>query len=256
MDVAAAMARLFAAVSGSNEADMQSNQASSSTPPSPDTLGRYSKVDDEDAIVRSAAYAGPPASSASTTTIPIERHLFVYCAGSRGLATVAQAHGPKIMAALGIAKPPYIIKCGTTVLPLSTRLEQIGKDQYGAATRGKKGLQIEPGFVAWIAHSISTSRRPRDPAVTLLPRAVAVDLPSGLTRRAFDTALHRALKKRALDSLATATMPRRLVAYDLVEQRIGVAQELYALCPHDHADGDLLLDAIEGILERFRAGRS
>lgn len=82
---------------------------------------------------------------------------------------------------------------------------------------------------------------------------IAVDLPPGLTRRSFDAALHRALRHRSFASISSSDVPRRFVAYDLIETRISAATELYALSPRDNADGDLLLDAVEDILRRFRA---
>ena len=159
------------------------------------------------------------------------------------------------MAALCLDKTPYVVKCGTTTGDLTERLRQIGKDQYGAAVRTTKGIESESGFAAWIAHAITTSREALDPAVTLRPRVISVDLPPGLTRRAFDVALHRALKGRSLASIPSGAVPKRFVAYDLVETRISAATELYALSPHDSADGDLLLDAVEAIVDKARAKR-
>ena len=181
------------------------------------------------------------------------RRINVYLAGSRGCATLARSYGPRIMAVLGLDKAPYIVKCGTTTLGLAERLRQIGQDGYGAAVRTTDGIEIEPGFSAWIAHTISISRRPRDPAIRIMPRVIAVDLPRGLTRRVFDAALHRALKSRSLASIPDREVPRRFVAYDLIETRVSAAAELYALSPHESADGDLLLDAIEVIIKTARA---
>ncbi len=185
-----------------------------------------------------------------------ERRLYVYMAGARGLADLTRARGRGIVAALGLTVEPYIVKCGTTTIPLEARLQQIGQDRYGAAVRTTDGVVVEPGFTRWIAHAIATSRQPRDHAMTLLPRAVAIELPEGLTRRAFDGALHRALKARALDGLPACVAPKRYVAYDLVETRLNAAKEFYALSPHVRGDGDLLLEAVEGILRRFRAAKA
>ena len=105
------------------------------------------------------------------------------------LANLTQAHGRDIVTALGIAMEPYVVKCGTTTIPLEERLRQIGQDRYGAAVRTETGIVAEPGFTRWMAHAITTSRRPRDPAVTLLPRAIGAqpsrlrclnDRPSGI----------------------------------------------------------------------------
>lgn len=185
-----------------------------------------------------------------------ERRLYVYMAGARGLANLTRAHGREIVTSLGLAMEPYIVKCGTTTVPLEARLRQIGQDRYGAAVRTKNGIIAEPGFTRWIAHAIAAARQPRDPAVTLLPRAVAIDLPAGFTRRAFDGALHRALQTRALDGLPASVMGKRYVAYDLIETRLSAAKEFYALSPHNPEDGDLLLDAVEDILRRFRAEKA
>lgn len=239
--MAAAMAQLVAAVQGPTAPGAISASMKSKTP-GPTTPRLVTKGVFETVETNGGAKPG--------------RRVHVYLAGSRGCASLAETYGPQIMAALGIDRPPYIVKCGTTVLDLADRLRQIGRDGYGAAVRMADGIAVEPGFSSWIAHAISTAREPRDPAVRLMPRAIAVDLPAGLTRRGFDAALHRALEGRSLESVPASVVPRRLVAYDLVEIRVNAAKELYALSPHDSDDGDLLLDAIEDILCRFRAKRA
>ena len=51
-------------------------------------------------------------------------------------------------------------------------------------------------------------------------------------------------------------MARRYVDHALIETRVGVARNLFALSPHAAANGDLLLDAVEGILYWFRSGQA
>ena len=200
------------------------------------------------------AQVAPKHRDAANTITPRQR-IFIYMAGLRGLAELTRARGCAIMTALGLVQEPYVPKIGTTTVPLEARLRQIGQDQYGAAVRTAAGVTTEPGFSRWVAHAVAPSRPPCDPAVTLLPRAIRVDLPTGMTRRSFDGALHRALQARALDGLPTSVLPKRFCAYDLIATRLSAATEFYALSPHLPADCDLLLDAVEVILRRHGAAK-
>lgn len=170
--------------------------------------------------------------------------LFVYVAGCAGCANLSRLHRFRLY------------KIGTTTDPgLDRRLAEIGHEQYGGAIHQGTGIEVEPGFEAWVALAIATSRTPLVPGITILPRAVAVDLPPAMSARNFDSALCKALSKRALHLRPAAGIPKRLTIYVIGgtammggAPRISQASEFYEFSPRDATDGDMLLEAIEEIL--------
>ena len=164
--------------------------------------------------------------------------IYVYIFGCKGCAR------------LGKRLKTKIYKIGsTTEHNLETRLEQIGKEQYGAWSSQGSELAIEEGFSDWVALPITTSRLPVNPVLTLLPRTIQIDLPQTITRRAFDARLQRALAHRALHLQKNAT-PKQHTQYGMGgASRISEAKELYEFAPGSKADGTMLLEVIEKILE-------
>jgi hypothetical protein len=163
--------------------------------------------------------------------------IYVYIFGCKGCAK------------LGKRLKTKVYKIGSTIEQnLETRLKQIGKEQYGAWSGQGSELAIEDGFSDWVALPIATSRLPIDHNVTLLPRAIQIDLPHTMTRRAFDAELQTALAPRALHRQKTATS-KRLTQYSMGgASRLSQARELYEFSPNSKADGDMLLGGIEAIL--------
>jgi hypothetical protein len=167
--------------------------------------------------------------------------IYVYIFGCKGCAK------------LGKRLKIKIYKIGsTTEHNLETRLEQIGREQYGAWCGQGSELVAEDGFSGWVALPITTSRSSFDPVVTLMPRAIQIDLPHTMTRRAFDAALQKALVHRALHLQKNASSKRHTQYGMGGASRISEAKELYEFAPNSKADGDMLLEVIENILERFR----
>ena len=170
--------------------------------------------------------------------------IYVYIFGCSGCAK------------LGRRLKTKIYKIGTTIeSDLQTRLQQIGKEQYGACTGEKSTIETEEGFSAWVAVAIETSRQSDDASIAVLQRAIKVDLPRTMTRRAFDAALQKVLAPRALHRLKNAG-PKRLTQYGMGgTSRLSAARELYEFSPNSKADGDLLLGLIESILDEHRKDR-
>jgi hypothetical protein len=174
--------------------------------------------------------------------------IYVYIAGSSGCLRLSKLNNHKVY------------KIGTTCNPsIEKRLAETAGDKYGAAVRQGSGIVVEPGFDAWIALAIATSRNSADPGIKVLPRSIAIDLPPGLTARSFDNALRKALESRALHLRQTAIISKRLTIYLIGENaamggapRVSEAQEFYEFSPRDASDGDMLLAAIEDILRRHR----
>jgi hypothetical protein len=168
--------------------------------------------------------------------------LFVYVGGCAGCARLSRLHRFTVY------------KIGTTNDPdLDRRLKEIGHEQYGGAIHQGTGIEVEPGFEAWVALAIATSRPPLGPGITILPRAIAVDLPPAMSARSFDSALRTALSKRALHLRPAAGIPKRFTIYVIgAAPRLSEASELYKFSPRDAADGDMLVALIAEILRRPR----
>ncbi|MGD0636153.1 MAG: hypothetical protein ABSA13_18355 [Beijerinckiaceae bacterium] len=164
--------------------------------------------------------------------------IYVYIFGCNGCANLGQRLKIKLY------------KIGsTTEFDLKTRLEQIGQEQYGACTLHGNELEMEKGFSRWVALPVTTSGPSTNPAITILTRAIQIDLPDNMTRQAFDAALQKALTPRALH-LRKSARPKRLTNYSMGgASRVSESKELYEFAPNSKADGDMLLNAIEQILK-------
>jgi hypothetical protein len=123
----------------------------------------------------------PPASLASPGG---GERIYVYIAGSNGCLRLSKLNNHKVY------------KIGTTCDPsIEKRLAETAGDKYGAAVRQGRGFVVEPGFDAWIALAIATSRTSADPGITVLPRSIAADLPAedGTDNRNWDA--HSSLER-------------------------------------------------------------
>jgi hypothetical protein len=84
--------------------------------------------------------------------------LYVYVAGCAGCANLSRLHRFRLY------------KIGTTTDPgLDRRLAEIGHEQYGGAIHQGTGIEVEPGFEAWVALAIATSRTPLFPGSRFFP---------------------------------------------------------------------------------------
>ena len=165
------------------------------------------------------------------------RRIHLYVAACRGAAEIGRRYG----------HPAY--KIGTTTQHLETRLREIGKDEFGAAVRRNGKLILEPGFKGWVSQIIHATRDARVAGVSVLTRSIMVDLPPDMTTRVFDKAVHDALASRALRPGTELGREQRLTIYSLgSKDRVSVANEFYLIDPR--TDGDMLLEAVEGILVR------
>ncbi|MDR3487941.1 MAG: hypothetical protein P4M05_23955 [Bradyrhizobium sp.] len=193
------------------------------------------------------------------TSLPLET-LNQEVAGSGLCADICRIYvyifGCKGCAKLGRRLNTKIYKIGSTIEHnLETRLEQIGKDRYGAWINRGNEIEIEEGFSDWIALPITTSRPSANPVVTLMPRTIQIDLPRTMTRRVFDASLQEVLSPRALHLQKNAT-PKRLTQYGMGgASRLSKAHELYEFSPTSKNDGDMLLKGIEAVLEKHRRDR-
>lgn len=186
--------------------------------------------------------------------------LYIYLGSARGLAAMAtqlRRLGFQAVDGAGAGMSAYVVKCGTTVEPdIEKRLAEIGNDSYAAVTKIDGKIVFEPGFTAWVAQSIATSRETRDPDIIVMARAIAVDLPLTMTPRAFDHALRQALASRSLHAKNIPGFPKRFTAYDIGgTTRVSKATELVVLSPRNPADGDWLVSLVETILRDHRRGQ-
>jgi len=153
-----------------------------------------------------------------------------------------------------------VYKVGITNDPdFDRRLSELQGDNYGGTIRIGNAVVTEPGFEKWVPLAIATSGHTSDPGIEILPRAIAIELPCGMTARSFDAALRKALEARAVHRRVYPGKPDRLTAYvtggNKEKARVSRASELYEFAPRDKRDGDFLLRIIEMILRDHRKGK-
>lgn len=187
----------------------------------------------------STARANVVSKSAHATA---ENAIFCYvlgCAGCRRLSNMFGHH---------------IYKIGTSNDPdFSKRLHELQGDGYGALVQDGTRFVKEPGFDKWVSLAIATSGQPGNAAIKVLPRAIKVTLPQTMTSRTFDARLRKALTPRALHLRNDPGKPGRYTSYiedgDEDHPRISRATEFYEFSPRNKDDGDMLIQAIEAILQ-------
>ncbi len=127
--------------------------------------------------------------------------VWIYCLGCPGAQTLAQ-----------ILALPFF-KLGTTEGRIQSRLDELGRDGYGAAYRTPAGLVREPGFGPreWVAEQLPV-------ALTLSPlspvhpscRGIGVRLPEGLTASMFERRFAAEVGKAALGKIINSPAGRAL----------------------------------------------
>ena len=188
----------------------------------------------------------------------------VYWAGCAGLARLAA----ELPDAEGYRRSKRDVamlrvdKIGSTSLTLKDRLRLLGSDEYGAWSYDAWGQPRKAsGFRGWMAQAIHTTRGSIDEAVTVSTRSIDVRLPTGMSRRAFESRLQEELAawsfsqqfpdlKRYTSYSFGSGSPVRGVA-SAEGSRVSEATELYAgLDPC--RDGDRLLIIVESLLKAHR----
>jgi hypothetical protein len=166
------------------------------------------------------------------------RLMKIYWIGCAGLCRAAES--------LGTGKRIDRIGCSVES-NLADRLSTAGSDAYASWTRDENGhLAQEPGFTRWVMQAIKTTRVSRNPIITVKTRSFEIQMPDGMTRRTFDSALHRGLKRWSLSS--NYPYASRFTNYSVDRDRLSQAIELYVgLDPR--SDGNTLLGIVENILD-------
>ena len=134
---------------------------------------------------------------------PSEIVVWIYVLGCPGVQALARL----------LALP--LFKLGTTEGRIQSRLDELGRDNYGAAYRTPAGLVREPGFGPreWVAEQLPV-------ALTLSPlspvhpgvRGIGVRLPEGLTAPMFERRFSAEVGKAALSKIANSPAGRSLCA--------------------------------------------
>jgi hypothetical protein len=177
----------------------------------------------------------------------VERVL-LYVLGCAGCLRLSKDYGHPVYK-LGITNDP----------DFDRRLSELQGDNYGGTIRIGNAVVTEPGFEKWVPLAIATSGHTSDPGIEILPRAIAIELPCGMTARSFDATLRKALEARAVHRRVYPGKPDRLTAYvtggNKEKARVSRASELYEFAPRDKREGDFLLRIIEIILRDHRKGK-
>ena len=185
--------------------------------------------------------------------------VWIYCLGCPGAQTLAQ-----------ILTLPFF-KLGTTEGRIQSRLDELGRDNYGAAYRTPAGLVREPGFGPreWVAEQLPV-------ALTLSPlspvhpgvRGIGVRLPEGLTAPMFERRFSAEVGKAALSKIINSPAGRALCtdrAVDparcrrITEYKFGAdvrpsdEEEFVVFRPR--TESDRLVAIAEAIIVRFVMGR-
>ncbi|AMJ59586.1 hypothetical protein AXW83_04050 [Bosea sp. PAMC 26642] len=186
---------------------------------------------------------------------------YVYAAGcGENFRNPTQAGG-----LLGVARKLKlpIYKISATSGDLRDRLDEVSADRYASETNGPDGPVCQLGFDAYTAQILRPDRRPLDGSpVVLQTRCLEVRLPSTLSLRAFEKALHAAMSRsslnRWLDTPAgrshceqldlVASDQKRYTTYAFgAGQRRSEAQEIYIARPKGR-DASRLVGIVERIV--------
>ena len=121
--------------------------------------------------------------------------VWIYCLGCPGAQTLAQ-----------ILTLPFF-KLGTTEGRIQSRLDELGRDNYGAAYRTPAGLVREPGFGpgTWAAEQlpVTLALSPLSP-VHPSARGIGVRLPVGLTYAGFEKQFSAAVGTASLRKIVAS----------------------------------------------------
>ncbi|MGI3903087.1 MAG: hypothetical protein ACRYGP_30435 [Janthinobacterium lividum] len=184
--------------------------------------------------------------------------VWIYALGSPGVQTLAQI----------LALP--LFKIGTTEGRIQSRLDELGRDNYGAAYRTPAGLVREPGFGPreWVAEQLPVTLElsplsPVHPGV----RSIGVRLPEGLTASMFERRFAAEVGKASLrkiigsaggqalcrDRGVDPARCRRVTEYAFgVDVRTSSEEEFVVFRPR--TESDRLVAIAERIIVRFVTG--